>query len=92
MLHEIFFILYVPGCINGSAQIRPRDGETTKELIVKLENSYSQLPKYCEYNSNSMNELYDLWLGGRYGEKVKSMLHTSYRPVPKNISSLNIKW
>lgn len=80
------------GCINGSAQIRPREGETTKELIVKLENSYNQLPKYCEYNRNSMNELYDLWLGGRHSDKVKSMLHTSYHPVPKNTSSLNIKW
>jgi len=82
------------GCINGSAQIKPRGDSTTKELITKLENSFSQLPstEYAAGENGLMNDLYESWLGGRDTDKSKAMLLTTYHPIPKNNIALNIKW
>ena len=84
----------ISGCINGSAQIRPQADATTKELITKLENSFRQLPSTTlEAAGNGLvNDLYESWLGGKHTDKAKTMLHTTYHPIPKNNISLNIKW
>lgn len=85
---------YIVGCVNGSAQIRPRGDSTTKELIVKLERSFNQLPStvYKSGENGLINDLYESWLGGRQTDKAKAMLHTTYHAIPKNNLTLNIKW
>ena len=35
-----------PGCLNGGGQIRPGEGETSKELINRLDELYNSLRLY----------------------------------------------
>lgn len=80
------------GCINGSAQVRPSDGVTSKELIEKLKKMYFDLPKCSVEKSDEIaHQVHDSWIGNN-NDKCNSMLHTSYHAVQKNAASLNIKW
>ncbi|XKL68470.1 hypothetical protein PGB90_003961 [Kerria lacca] len=80
------------GCINGSAQIKSREGSSSKELILKLESLYSQLPKRITTDRISANKLFKDWLNRNFKCNVEAILHTSYHVVPKNVFPLNIKW
>ncbi|XP_065200810.1 cytosolic Fe-S cluster assembly factor narfl [Planococcus citri] len=80
------------GCINGSAQVRPSDGVTSKEMIEKLKKMYYELPKCSVQKSNETAlQVCDKWIRND-DDKFKSMLHTSYHAVQKSAASLNIKW
>ena len=37
----VWYVLSLPGCLNGGGQILAADGETTKELLTKLEAVYN---------------------------------------------------
>ncbi|RZF36591.1 hypothetical protein LSTR_LSTR010702 [Laodelphax striatellus] len=81
------------GCLNGGAQIRPKDGTSPKEMISKLEALYRQLPLKAKPECNdAVNTLYDTLLGGRNSDKKKALLHTKYHALEKNSNALNIKW
>ena len=38
-----FVLFSVTGCLNGGGQIRPGDGETSKELLSRLDELYNSL-------------------------------------------------
>ena len=38
-----FVLFSVTGCLNGGGQIRPGDGETSKELLSRLDELYTSL-------------------------------------------------
>lgn len=80
------------GCLNGGAQIRPKDGKTSKELIMQLENLYSSLPVVSPEENHIVKKLYELWLGGQESDKSNAILHTQYHAVEKMNTALNIKW
>lgn len=39
----LFVLFSVTGCLNGGGQIRPGDGETSKELLSRLDELYNSL-------------------------------------------------
>ncbi|RZC37495.1 Fe hyd lg C, Ank 2 and/or zf-C3HC4 3 domain containing protein [Asbolus verrucosus] len=51
------------GCLNGGAQIRPKDGIALKELTTELEKLYSSLPLKSPEDNKFVKELYENWLG-----------------------------
>lgn len=78
--------------MNGGAQIRSKDGTSPKELIQKLEEMYNYLPCKLPGDTKFVQELYNTWLGGEDSDKCKTVLHTSYHAIEKNVNALNIKW
>lgn len=81
----------IAGCLNGGAQVRPKEG-TPKELILKLEEMYNALPTKSLEESKVIEELYETWLEGQDSDKSNAVLHTSYHALEKNVNVLNIKW
>lgn len=80
------------GCLNGGGQIRPGDGETSKELISRLDELYNSLRSRKPSENPAVEDLFREWLGGQSSQKVKEMLHTNYHEVEKLSTALNIKW
>lgn len=80
------------GCLNGGAQIRPRDGVAVKDLMLTLENIYSSLPLERPEENKKVQQLYETWLNGQESDKCNALLHTEYHAVEKMPNALNIKW
>lgn len=81
------------GCINGGAQIRPKDNKPPKELIKQLESIYQDLPKIpSDGKDETLRHLQNDWLHGENTDKTVFNLHTSYRAIAKNVPVFNIKW
>lgn len=87
-LKSIFCI----GCLNGGAQVRPKDGLNSKELILQLEEMYHSLPCKSLEDIKFIEELYKTWLGDEDSDKCNAILNTSYHAIEKNVNALNIKW
>lgn len=85
-------MLFVLGCLNGGAQVRPVVGESGRELVAQLEVLYNRLPLAVPAQSKTLRKLYAEWLGGKDSDKAKAMLHTAYHAVEKSDIALNIKW
>ncbi|OXU22119.1 hypothetical protein TSAR_004543 [Trichomalopsis sarcophagae] len=80
------------GCLNGGAQIRPQDGTQPRELALKLENEYHQLPKSDPEKNQDVADLYKTWLEGENSDKANAYLHTQYHEIEKMNIALSIKW
>lgn len=80
------------GCLNGGGQIRPQDGETAKDQMVRLNELYGTAEMVDPVASVEVKELYANWLGGEESEKVESCLHTQYHAIEKTENAFNIKW
>ncbi|XP_044271400.1 probable cytosolic Fe-S cluster assembly factor CPIJ010948 [Tribolium madens] len=90
--HYVEIMACPSGCLNGGAQIRPKDGTVLKELTTELENLYSSLPVKKPEENKIVKELYEGWLGGMESDKCTAILHTQYHAVEKTTNALNIKW
>lgn len=80
------------GCLNGGAQVKPGVGVHAREVVNQLEVLYRNIPVSSPERNEVVKKLYDEWLDGRGSDKCSSLLHTSYRPVEKLTTALNIKW
>ncbi|XP_054281049.1 probable cytosolic Fe-S cluster assembly factor GK14772 isoform X2 [Macrosteles quadrilineatus] len=80
------------GCLNGGAQVRPKDGVSPREWTGQLESLYRLLPLHRSQDNSTVEVLYKTWLQGRHSDKTKAMLHTTYHALEKNSNALNIKW
>lgn len=89
--HYVEVMACPSGCLNGGAQIRPKDGVPSRELIMEMESIYHKLPKSEPENIDTQN-IYNNFLDGHDSDKSLSLLHTSYRMIEKNTTALNIKW
>ncbi|KAH9697974.1 protein NAR1 [Citrus sinensis] len=65
------------GCMNGGGQVKPKPGQSPKELIKTLETIYLE---------NVM------WLEQPGSEKAKKHVHTEYYPVVKSITAQLHNW
>jgi iron only hydrogenase large subunit-like protein len=90
--HYVEVMACPSGCLNGGAQIRPKDGIAHKELTTELENLYASLPLKPPEEDKTVRELYEGWLGGQESDKCTAILHTQYHAVEKTSNALNIKW
>lgn len=80
------------GCLNGGAQIRPQDNVQPRELALKLEAMYHDLPTSIPEENLAVHKLYNTWLGGEYTDKAVAYLHTQYHEIEKMNTALAIKW
>ncbi|CAH0554456.1 unnamed protein product [Brassicogethes aeneus] len=90
--HYVEVMACPAGCLNGGAQVRPKDGVTVKELSMQLEKMYEKLPIKSPEENVLVKDLYENWLNGQESDKCQSVLHTQYHEVQKNTNALNIKW
>ncbi|KAL0300892.1 UNVERIFIED_CONTAM: protein NAR1 [Sesamum radiatum] len=81
------------GCLNGGGQIKPKPGQSAKDLIQLLETAYSENVLVADpFENPRIKRLYSEWLGEPGSEKAKRHLHTGYHPVVKSISSQLQNW
>lgn len=90
--HYVEVMACPSGCLNGGAQVRPKEGITAKEITQELEKMYLDLPVMTPKENKTVRDLYEKWLGGQDSDKSNTVLHTQYHAVEKAPNALNIKW
>ncbi|GMY36677.1 protein NAR1-like isoform X1 [Fagus crenata] len=81
------------GCLNGGGQIKPKPGQSSKALIQLLEAVYMENVLVADPFKNPLvKSLYDEWLEKPGSEKAKRLMHTTYHPVVKSITSQLHNW
>lgn len=81
------------GCLNGGGQIKPKMGQSAKEVIQLLENIYMQDVKVAEpFDNPIVKGLYGEWLGQPGSETARRFMHTEYHPILKSIASELHNW
>ncbi|XP_054011192.1 probable cytosolic Fe-S cluster assembly factor GH10760 [Hylaeus anthracinus] len=80
------------GCLNGGAQIRPLNNIQPRELALKLESMYRELPQSDPDKNQVVKNLYETWLGGEHTHKALTYFHTQYHEIQKMNVPLAIKW
>ncbi|EEF39506.1 electron transporter, putative [Ricinus communis] len=76
------------GCLNGGGQIKPKPGQSPKDLLQSLETIYMENVLVADPFENPLiKSLYDEWLEEPGSEKAKRYLHTEYHPVVFRFSS-----
>ncbi|GLU15796.1 hypothetical protein SLE2022_322610 [Rubroshorea leprosula] len=81
------------GCLNGGGQIKPKLGQSPKELIKSLEAIYMENVLEADpFDNPIVKRLYDEWLEQPGSEKAKKHMHTEYHPVVKSITAQLHNW
>lgn len=81
------------GCLNGGGQIKPKPGQSPKELIQLLEEVYMENVIIADpFKNPIVKSLYDNWLEQPGSEKAKRLIHTEYHPLVKSITSQLHNW
>ncbi|CAK9813978.1 Probable cytosolic Fe-S cluster assembly factor AGAP009023 [Anthophora quadrimaculata] len=80
------------GCLNGGAQIRPLNNIQPRELVLKLDSMYRELPQSDPEENPVVQNLYRSWLEGEYTDKALAFFHTQYHEIKKVNTPLAIKW
>ncbi|XP_039016340.1 protein NAR1-like isoform X2 [Hibiscus syriacus] len=81
------------GCLNGGGQIKPKPGQSPKELIKSIEAVYMENVLEADPFKNPLvKRLYDEWLEHPGSEKAKRHMHTGYHPVVKSITAQLNNW
>ncbi|NXK06123.1 NARFL factor, partial [Herpetotheres cachinnans] len=89
--HYVEVMACPSGCLNGGGQIK-LDGESSKDQLQQVERLYESLKTEIPEKNQTVNELYEQWLGGVDSEKAAKALHTEYHAVEKTSTGFNIKW
>ncbi|XP_054776675.1 protein NAR1 [Prosopis cineraria] len=80
------------GCLNGGGQIKPKPGQSPKELSQLLEIAYMENVLVADpFDNPIVKSLYNKWLEQPGSEKARKHMHTEYHPVEKSITS-QLKW
>ncbi|KAG7019383.1 Protein NAR1, partial [Cucurbita argyrosperma subsp. argyrosperma] len=81
------------GCLNGGGQIKPKPGQSPKDLIELLEAAYQENVLIKDPFENPMvKDIYKEWLEEAGSEKAKKHMHTEYHPVVKSITAQLHNW
>uniref|UniRef100_A0A8C4SF00 Nuclear prelamin A recognition factor-like protein n=1 Tax=Erpetoichthys calabaricus TaxID=27687 RepID=A0A8C4SF00_ERPCA len=80
------------GCLNGGGQIRANTGETSKELLQRVEELYNSVQTEIPKKNTAVAELYRTWLESIGPQEARRLLYTQYHAVEKSTSNLAIKW
>lgn len=82
------------GCLNGGGQIKPKTGQTPKELINSLEATYMNDTALSTdpFQNPIAKRMYDEWLHGPGSDEAKKYLHTQYHAVVKSVTAQLNNW
>ncbi|CAH8316963.1 unnamed protein product [Eruca vesicaria subsp. sativa] len=82
------------GCLNGGGQIKPKTGQTQKELINSLEATYMNDTALSTdpFQNPIAKRLYDEWLHQPGSDEAKKYLHTQYHAVVKSVTAQLNNW
>ncbi|XP_051878108.1 cytosolic Fe-S cluster assembly factor narfl [Pristis pectinata] len=90
--HYVEVMACPSGCLNGGGQIRTEGSGSSKDLLQQVEELYTTVKVQTPEANQSIEQLYEQWLGSTDGTKALKMLHTQYHAVEKMNNVLNIKW
>lgn len=75
------------GCLNGAGQLKPKKGQTAKELIQQLEGAYlNEVDIRDPFDNQIVKGLYKEWLGHPGSEKALTIMRTQYHVREKTVS------
>ncbi|XP_062013643.1 protein NAR1 isoform X3 [Rosa rugosa] len=81
------------GCLNGGGQIKPKPGQSAKQLIPLLQAAYAENVLVSDPFANPIvQSLYNEWLEKPGSEKARQLMHTEYHPIVKSITSQLHNW
>ncbi|GAV59871.1 Fe_hyd_SSU domain-containing protein/Fe_hyd_lg_C domain-containing protein [Cephalotus follicularis] len=81
------------GCLNGGGQIKPKPGNSPRDLIKSLETVYMENVVIADPFVNPLvRTLYEEWLEQPGSEKARKHMHTEYHPVVKTITAELSNW
>ncbi|XP_042486574.1 protein NAR1-like [Macadamia integrifolia] len=81
------------GCLNGGGQIKPKAGQSAKDLIQSLETVYMEdILVANPFENPLIKSLYEEWLGEPGSEKAIRHIHTVYHPLVKSITAELHNW
>ncbi|CAH2078885.1 unnamed protein product [Thlaspi arvense] len=82
------------GCLNGGGQIKPKIGQTQKQLIHSLEATYMNdtVLSTDPFQNPIAKRLYDEWLNEPGSNEAKKYMHTQYHPVVKSVTAQLNNW
>ncbi|KAJ4975226.1 hypothetical protein NE237_000332 [Protea cynaroides] len=81
------------GCLNGGGQIKPKAGQSAKNLIQSLETVYMEdIFVANPFENPLIKDLYEEWLGEPGSEKARRHIHTAYHPMVKSIAADLHNW
>ncbi|VVA93429.1 unnamed protein product [Arabis nemorensis] len=92
--HYVEIMACPAGCLNGGGQIKPKTGQSQKELIHSLEATYMDDTSLMvdPFQNPIAKRLYEEWLEEPGSNKAKKYLHTQYHPVVKSITAQLNNW
>ncbi|KAJ7532221.1 hypothetical protein O6H91_14G078000 [Diphasiastrum complanatum] len=91
--HFVEIMACPAGCLNGGGQIKPKKGQSVKDLIQTLESLYlKEMQVRDPYNNPIAKGLYEKWLEKPGSEKALDILHTRYHHREKSVSSQYTNW
>ncbi|CAM8977948.1 unnamed protein product [Rhodiola kirilowii] len=81
------------GCLNGGGQIKPKHGQSGKELLQSLEAVYTDNVLVADpFHNHIIRGLYDEWLERPGSEKAIKYMHTEYHPIQKSVTAQMHNW
>ncbi|KAI5077738.1 hypothetical protein GOP47_0007562 [Adiantum capillus-veneris] len=81
------------GCLNGGGQIKPKKGQSGKDLIQSLETAYlNEVDVSDPFENPIIKGLYDFWLGYPGSEKSIQIMHTGYHTRERSVTAQLSNW
>lgn len=81
------------GCLNGGGQIKPKKGQSGKDLIQNLETIYlNEVNVSDPFENPIIKGLYSVWLKYPGSEESLEFMHTSYHHREKSVTSQLSNW
>ncbi|KAL6200873.1 hypothetical protein ACLB2K_024588 [Fragaria x ananassa] len=81
------------GCLNGGGQIKPKPGQSAKQMIPLLQAAYADNVLVSDpFGNPIVQSLYNEWLEKPGSDKAKQLMHTEYHPIVKSITSQLHNW
>ncbi|KAK9268170.1 hypothetical protein L1049_010612 [Liquidambar formosana] len=81
------------GCLNGGGQLKPKPGQSGKDLIQSLESVYMENVLVANpFDNPIVKGLYEEWLEQPGSEKANRYMHTEYHPLVKSITAQLHNW
>ena len=93
--HYVEVMACPSGCLNGGGQIKKNtnDREEQRNHLKEVENLYQGIEIEQPHNNPILPKIYQQFVQDKpYSILAQKLFHTTYKPIQKDNSSLNIRW